>query len=67
VPIPAQFMTLAAGCTAIDAGAILPNINDDYRGPAPDLGAYEVGLPLPRFGPRSTAAPATPTGLRITF
>ena len=30
----------------------LRNINDEYTGKAPDLGAYEVGLPLPIYGPR---------------
>ena len=37
---------------AIDAGAVLPNINDGYRGAAPDLGAYELGAQLPHYGPR---------------
>jgi hypothetical protein len=39
---------------AIDAGVELPTINDDYSGRAPDLGAYEVGRPLPHYGPRSS-------------
>ena len=37
---------------AVDAGFPLPNINDGFRGKAPDLGAYEQGDPLPRYGPR---------------
>jgi len=37
---------------AVDAGQVLPNINDDYEGKAPDLGAYEAGRPLPHYGPR---------------
>ncbi len=37
---------------AVDAGCILPNINDDFTGRAPDLGALEVGQPLPIYGPR---------------
>ncbi|MBN1850382.1 MAG: hypothetical protein JW932_17560 [Deltaproteobacteria bacterium] len=37
---------------AVDAGCILPNINDDFTGEAPDLGALEVGKPLPIYGPR---------------
>ena len=46
-------MTLKAGCNAINAGAALPNINDRYVvDGAPDLGAYEVGQPLPTYGPR---------------
>jgi hypothetical protein len=38
---------------AVDAGCILPNVNDDFTGEAPDLGALEVGLPVPLYGPRS--------------
>jgi hypothetical protein len=38
---------------AVDAGEILPTINDGYNGRAPDLGAYESGQPLPSYGPRS--------------
>jgi hypothetical protein len=30
----------------------LPGVNDDFTGRAPDLGAYEVGRPLPHYGPR---------------
>ena len=37
---------------AVDAGVILPNINDDFTGSAPDLGALEVGKPIPIYGPR---------------
>jgi len=67
VPIPPQHMTLKAGCSAVDAGAILPNINDGFIGSAPDLGAYELGRPLPTYGPRPPATPPpAPTGLRIT-
>src|SRR2546425_1024736 len=53
--VPPQYLALAAGCPAIDAGAILPNINDDFLGSAPDLGAYEYGQPLPTYGPRPDA------------
>jgi hypothetical protein len=35
---------------AIDAGEILPGFNDDYRGKAPDLGAFENGGAPLRFG-----------------
>jgi hypothetical protein len=60
-------MTLKAGCNAVDAGAVLPNINDGFAGPAPDLGAYELGQPLPVYGPRGAAPPqlSAPTNLRI--
>jgi len=59
-------MTLNPGCAAVDAGAILPNINDGFIGAAPDLGAFELGQPLPTYGPRPAARPtAPPTNLRI--
>ncbi|MCL2121885.1 MAG: hypothetical protein FWH28_06500, partial [Clostridiales bacterium] len=38
---------------AVDAGVFIPNVTDVFTGAAPDLGAYEVGLPLPIYGPRS--------------
>ena len=43
---------LVAGCDAIDAGVILPNINDGFEGSAPDLGAFEYGRDHPVYGPR---------------
>lgn len=43
---------LQPGSAAIDAGAVLPTINDDFTGRAPDLGAYELDRPLPHYGPR---------------
>ena len=50
---PADFdFTLRPGSAAIDAGVRLPGVNDDFTGRAPDLGAYEVGRPLPHYGPR---------------
>jgi hypothetical protein len=65
VPIPPQLMTLNAGCNAIDAGLILPNINDGFAGAAPDLGAHELGQPLPTYGPRPQGQLSAPTNLRI--
>jgi hypothetical protein len=44
---------LRPGSAAVDAGALLPTINDDFTGRAPDLGAYELDRPLPHYGPRS--------------
>jgi len=44
---------LKPGSAAIDAGTIIPTINDDYTGKMPDLGAYESGRPLPHYGPRN--------------
>ncbi len=50
---PADFdFRLKAGSAAIDAGELLPTINDDFTGRAPDLGAYEFNRPLPHYGPR---------------
>jgi hypothetical protein len=37
----------------IDAGAPLPNFNDDFAGKAPDLGAFEIGRPPLEFGRRA--------------
>jgi hypothetical protein len=37
---------------AVDAGCFLPNVNDGFTGEAPDLGALEVGKPMPTYGPR---------------
>ncbi len=45
-------LRLKEGTAAVDAGEVLPGFNDDYQGQAPDLGAYELGSPLPQYGPR---------------
>ncbi|HUT36245.1 MAG TPA: right-handed parallel beta-helix repeat-containing protein [Planctomycetota bacterium] len=45
-------LRLKEGSEAIDAGVELPNVNDGFAGKAPDLGAYELGAPLPHYGPR---------------
>jgi Right handed beta helix region len=37
---------------AVDAGVVIPTVNEDHAGRAPDLGALEVGKPLPKWGPR---------------
>ena len=43
---------LKPGSKAVDAGVRLPNVNDAFAGRAPDLGAYELGQPIPVYGPR---------------
>jgi hypothetical protein len=43
---------LKKGSAAIDAGVVLPTINDGFAGAAPDLGAIEFGQPEPHYGPR---------------
>jgi len=45
-------LPLRKGCAAIDAGVVLHNINDNFKGKAPDLGAYEFGHAEPHYGPR---------------
>ncbi|MBI1357872.1 MAG: hypothetical protein GC160_26340 [Acidobacteria bacterium] len=43
---------LKPGGKAVDAGVVIPGFNEDFNGAAPDLGALEVGKPLPVWGPR---------------
>ena len=50
---------LKPGSAAVDAGIALPSINDDYTGKAPDIGAYELGRPLPHYGPRQERVPVS--------
>jgi hypothetical protein len=45
-------LRLRKGAVAIDAGVAIPNVTEGFTGKAPDLGAYEYGLPLPHYGPR---------------
>jgi uncharacterized repeat protein (TIGR02543 family) len=55
-------MELASGANvAVDAGAILYNINDGYLGDAPDLGCLERGASLPHYGPRLVGSTYTLT------
>ncbi len=50
---PEEFdFRIKPGSAAVDAGALLPTINDNYEGKGPDLGAYELNRPLPHYGPR---------------
>ncbi|MEO6329715.1 MAG: hypothetical protein ABIO55_12315, partial [Ginsengibacter sp.] len=37
---------------AVDKGVVLPNINDGFKGTAPDLGAIEAGDAAPVYGVR---------------
>ena len=43
---------LRPGSAAVDKGTTIPNITDGFSGAAPDLGALEVGVPMPHYGPR---------------
>jgi hypothetical protein len=70
-----HYLTLKPGCAAVDTGSLLPGINDDYQGRAPDLGVYELGAALPHYGPRpeggspvmrqAAAAPAPSAGVAV--
>ena len=44
--------TLNKGAPVVDAGCVLPNINDGFVGEAPDLGALELGAEPVHYGPR---------------
>lgn len=44
--------SLVADGAAVDAGTVIPTVNEDFEGNAPDLGALEVGRPQPHYGPR---------------
>ena len=37
---------------AMDRGTSLAGITEGFSGKAPDLGALELGRPLPHYGPR---------------
>jgi hypothetical protein len=43
---------LRRGSAAIDRGTPLATVTDRFAGRAPDLGALELGAPLPVYGPR---------------
>ncbi len=45
-------LRLSPDSAAVNAGQVIPGINDEFSGTAPDLGAYEVGADLPHYGPR---------------
>jgi hypothetical protein len=50
---PADFdFQLRPASAPVDAGLRLPGVNDDFTGSAPDLGALEIGRPVPHYGPR---------------
>jgi hypothetical protein len=51
---------LNPGGRAVDAGVRIPNVNDDQRGRAPDLGAIEAGDRPPVYGPRDRPDPDQP-------
>jgi hypothetical protein len=50
-----HYLTLKQASVAIDKGEVLPGINEDYSGNAPDLGAYEFNSHLPWYGVRPSS------------
>lgn len=50
--LPARDVDLAAGAVVVDKGIALANVNDGFKGAAPDLGAIEQGCAAPLYGPR---------------
>jgi hypothetical protein len=50
-PIPD--LRIHSQSAAVDSGEILPNVNENYKGSAPDIGAYEDGSLLLHYGPRT--------------
>lgn len=66
-PLSPADVRLADGTNAIDHGLVLPGIDEDYAGSAPDLGAVEHGCAMPLYGVRppgvdeTTAATGCPT------
>ena len=53
-PPGSRDLRLAAAAPEINAGAVLPNLNDPFVTDGhPDQGAFEAGQPLPVYGPRA--------------
>jgi hypothetical protein len=51
---------LKSGSAAAGVGMVLPTITDGFEGKAPDLGAYQLGVSIPHYGPRSKIAGGIP-------
>jgi MYXO-CTERM domain-containing protein len=58
-PKPDADLRLVAGGAAVDKGVVVPGLNEDFAGAAPDLGAYELGSALPGYGPRTAGSGGT--------
>jgi hypothetical protein len=52
-PLDGYDFRLRATANVIDKGCRLPNINDQFSGIAPDLGAIEFGQAIVHYGPRN--------------
>ena len=53
-------LRLSPRSKGVDTGEPLSGLNDGFHGKAPDLGAYELGDPLPRYGPREASGTGRP-------
>ena len=51
--------TLSTASPALDRGTVIPNIDDNFTGSAPDLGAIESGCDVPIYGPRPVGVDET--------
>jgi hypothetical protein len=51
---------LKPNSAASGKGIVLPTITDGFAGKAPDLGAYQAGVSLPVYGPRTQPPGALP-------
>jgi hypothetical protein len=49
---PPPDMTPGSNSGALDKALLLPNINDQFNGNGPDIGAVEAGCAQPVYGPR---------------
>lgn len=58
-----QDLRLRTGSLAQNRGVYLANINNGYTGTAPDLGAYEIGKPLPQYGPGGSDPSSAPSAV----
>lgn len=45
-------LRLKSSSIAVDAGRLIPNLNEQSGSQLPDIGAYELDHPLPIYGPR---------------
>jgi hypothetical protein len=43
------------GAPVVDKAGAIPGVNDAHTGAGPDIGAYELGAPVPRYGVRPRA------------
>jgi hypothetical protein len=69
VTLDPQETPLDAASNAVDRRMILPNVNDAFTGAAPDLGALELGCPVPLYGPRPEGIDETnePLGCELVW